>query len=219
MKSKRQTQAERRAATREALLEAAARVFVRSGFHAASLDEIAEDAGVTRGAVYYNFAGKEELFLVLLERRCEERIRDIEAVLATSDGSLDDLVAHARIAADHASDAMLTGREWRTLFLEFRAHAARNERFRRELSERTRPMLETLARVIDRQAATIGVQLPMPADQLAIVIDALATGLSTAELVGEADVSRDLLGEALALLLHGIAARAGAAGRLASSSD
>jgi len=63
MKRKRKTQAERREETREQLLAAAADVFARSGFHATSLESVADEAGFSRGAVYYNFADKEELFL------------------------------------------------------------------------------------------------------------------------------------------------------------
>jgi len=51
----------RRQRTREALLDAAAAVFARRGFHGASLDEIAETAGYTRGAIYKHFQDKEEL--------------------------------------------------------------------------------------------------------------------------------------------------------------
>ena len=82
MKRKRLTQAERREQTREQVLDAAARVFAKRGFHATSLDAIAEEAGFSRGAVYYNFADKEELFLELLDRRCAERAQDLREVFA-----------------------------------------------------------------------------------------------------------------------------------------
>ena len=77
MKRKRKTQAERREETREQILAAAAAVFAKRGFHATSLEAIAEEAGFSRGAVYYNFADKEELFLELLDRRCAERAHDL----------------------------------------------------------------------------------------------------------------------------------------------
>ena len=54
MKRKRRTQAERREATREEVLSAAGRVFAKRGFHATSLEAIADEAGLSRGAVYYN---------------------------------------------------------------------------------------------------------------------------------------------------------------------
>ena len=85
MKRKRMTQAERREETREQVLAAAARVFAARGFHATSLDAIAEEAGFSRGAVYYNFADKEELFLELLDRRCAERAQDLREVFADTD--------------------------------------------------------------------------------------------------------------------------------------
>jgi AcrR family transcriptional regulator len=47
-----------------------------------SLDAIAEEAGFRRGAVYYNFADKEDLFLELLDRRCAERSQDLRRVFA-----------------------------------------------------------------------------------------------------------------------------------------
>src|SRR5918996_5375263 len=91
MKRKRKSQAERRLETREEILAAASQVFARNGFHATSLDAVAEEAGFSRGAVYYNFADKEELFLELLDRRCAERAQDLREVFA--DTPQDDVAA------------------------------------------------------------------------------------------------------------------------------
>jgi len=54
--------------TREALLDAAQRLWAERGVHGASLDDIAGAAGLTKGAVYSNFAGKADLLFALLER-------------------------------------------------------------------------------------------------------------------------------------------------------
>ncbi|MEO3787785.1 TetR family transcriptional regulator [Actinocorallia sp. B10E7] len=59
---------EKRARTREALLDAAQRLWAERGIHGASLDDIAGSAGLTKGAVYSNFAGKADLLFALLER-------------------------------------------------------------------------------------------------------------------------------------------------------
>src|SRR3954469_11014580 len=96
MNRTRKTQAERRDETREHVLAAAGRVFAARGFHGTSLDAIAEEAGFSRGAVYYNFADKEELFLELLDRRCAERAQDLRAVFAETDE--DDVEATSRQA-------------------------------------------------------------------------------------------------------------------------
>ncbi|MGI5165237.1 TetR/AcrR family transcriptional regulator [Spirillospora sp. CA-253888] len=65
---------ERREQTRAALLAAAQRLWAERGIHGASLDDIAASAGLTKGAVYSNFAGKTDLLLALLERYTEERL-------------------------------------------------------------------------------------------------------------------------------------------------
>src|SRR5436853_4591753 len=65
--------AERKERTKAELVEAARAVFLRRGFHAASLDEIAEEAGYTKGAVYSNFDGKDDLFLAVFEDHFRRR--------------------------------------------------------------------------------------------------------------------------------------------------
>src|ERR1700690_1597800 len=77
------TREQSKANTRERLLAAARSVFARRGFHGASVEEIASEAGFSTGALYSNFDGKEDLFLVLMEREIEEHAREItEAVRA-----------------------------------------------------------------------------------------------------------------------------------------
>src|SRR2546429_772270 len=71
----------RRELTRSTLVDAAADVFARRGFHAASLEEIAETAGFTRGAIYKNFENKEELFFAVIERRIGAQLTRFREVL------------------------------------------------------------------------------------------------------------------------------------------
>jgi AcrR family transcriptional regulator len=211
MKGKRKTQAERREETRELVLAAAARVFAQRGFHATSLDAIAEEAGFSRGAVYYNFADKEELFLELLDRRCAERAQDLREVFA--DTPEDDVAAtsrQAQLAAQHALDAMTGDPEWRALYLEFLAHAARDTAFRRRFSKRSDEMRGALEDVVVERTRPVADALDMDPEQLAVVIDALGTGLWAHHMLhGSRAVPPDLFSKALALLVDGIAARAG----------
>lgn len=213
MKRKRMTQAERREETREQVLAAAARVFAARGYHATSLDAIAEAAGFSRGAVYYNFADKEELFLELLDRRCAERAQDLREVFADTDE--DDVEAtsrRAQVAADHALDAMTGDTEWRALYLEFLARAARDAAFRRRFAKRCADMRGALDELVEQRTAPVADVLGMQPAQLALVIDALGTGLMSAHLLhGPRAVTPDLFSKTLALLLDGIAARAAAA--------
>src|ERR1700724_3041427 len=76
------TREQSKANTRERLLDAARSVFASSGFHGASVEEIASRAGFSTGALYSNFDGKEDLFLALMEREIEEHSREIAAAVA-----------------------------------------------------------------------------------------------------------------------------------------
>src|SRR5829696_3751633 len=78
---KRLTRAEKRERTYEELISAAERLFIEQGFHATSVDEIALEAGYTKGAVYSNFDSKEGLFFAVYERRADKAVAEIEQVL------------------------------------------------------------------------------------------------------------------------------------------
>jgi AcrR family transcriptional regulator len=208
MKRKRRTQAERREETREQVVAAASRVFARNGFHATSLEAVAEEAGYSRGAVYYNFADKEELFLELLDRRCAERAQDLREVFADR-GDIEATSRQAQLAAQQAFEAMTGDPEWRALYLEFLAHAARDAAFRRRFARRTDEMRSALEEVVVERARPFAKTLGMEPAQLAVVIDALGTGLWAHHMLhGGRAVPPDLFSKALALFLDGIAARA-----------
>jgi AcrR family transcriptional regulator len=213
MKRKRKTQAERRDQTREEVLAAAARVFARRGFHGTSLEAIADEAGYSRGAVYYNFADKEELFLELLDRRCAERAQDLREVFAEADADVEATSRQAQIAAQRALDAMTGDPEWRALYMEFLAHAARDSAFRRRFSKRTEEMRGALEDLVTERTRPVADALDMDPEQLAVVIDALGTGLWANHMLhGSRAVPPDLFSKALALLVDGITARATTAG-------
>jgi AcrR family transcriptional regulator len=209
MKRKRRTQAERREDTREQVLAAAARVFARNGFHATSLEAVAEEAGFSRGAVYYNFSDKEELFLELLDRRCAERAQDLRELFTDSEDDVEATSRQAQLAAQQALDAMTGDAEWRALYMEFLAHAARNPAFRRAFARRTDQMRSALEEVVVERAQPFADTLGMEPEQLAVVIDALGTGLWANHMLhGARAVPPDLFSNALALIVEGIAARA-----------
>src|ERR687896_679820 len=216
MKRKRKTQAERREETREEVLAAASRVFARNGFHGTSLDAVAEEAGFSRGAVYYNFADKEQLFLELLDRRCAERARDLREVFGSGGDDLASTAEQAGIAAREALEAMIGDPEWRALYLEFLAHAARDKRFRRAFARRTDEMRQALEEVVVERAALVDQDaLGMTPQELAVVIDALGIGLWSHHMLhGSRAVSPDLFSRAVGLIVEGVVARAGAAAQL-----
>src|SRR2546429_5544898 len=135
------TRKEKQAHTRECLMHSAARVFARRGLQQASIDEVAEDAGFTKGAFYANFKSKEELFLAMLDERFTERIEQIEVVIAGEGTAAE----RARRAGDDFASMVAADPEWQRMFFEFTAYAARNEDFREELVTRYRSMQARIA--------------------------------------------------------------------------
>lgn len=81
---------QRQRETRERLIGAARRVFARKGFDGASVPDIAEEAGVSTGAIYSNFSGKEELFLQMIAEIAQAGALQRAAVLADQDDPTDD---------------------------------------------------------------------------------------------------------------------------------
>ncbi len=130
------TRAERKAQTRTELIAAGDRLFRESGFHGTSLDQVAAAAGYTKGAVYSNFASKEDLFLAIYERRVEGALaRNAEALEgAPADASLS-LTREVLSTSDPG---------WMAVFFEFWAHVLRNPGLRARFLELHRRAQEPL---------------------------------------------------------------------------
>src|SRR3954454_11794263 len=132
MVSQRIGRAERKERTRAELVQAARRTFLRHGFHGASVDLIAEEAGYTKGAVYSSFAGKDDLFLAVLDAHFERRAGAYKQIILdqpTPDGAYR-AVARFLLQSDRREP------DWAPLLLEFWAHASRREELRRAVAER-----------------------------------------------------------------------------------
>ncbi len=198
---RRPNSAQKRAANRERILRAAREVFGEHGFHGATIEEIADQAGLSNGAIYYNFASKGELFLALLEERTEERIEHMRASFAEASdvGSLRAaLAAEARDATRSVKDS----REWRLLVLEFIAYAARTPELAPKLQAHERRFKAALSELIT-QRLSLGEAGPAEVvDGLALVVTTLSYGVAVAELSDPGAVPEGLLGELLALLLQ-----------------
>jgi AcrR family transcriptional regulator len=199
---------EKNAATQRRLLDAARDVFGRRGYGSASLEEIAEEAGFSRGALYHHFESKEALFLALLDERLTERVNEIERVFAEGETTKEATIEQARQAANDAVDVFGQNREWRALYLEFVAHADRSPDFRRQLALRSAACRDALTRVVRRRAQEVGIELPIAPEQLALAIEALAQGLAMEEMIEPDGVPHELFGTVLGYLLAGIAADA-----------
>ncbi|HTA36992.1 MAG TPA: TetR/AcrR family transcriptional regulator [Solirubrobacteraceae bacterium] len=190
------TREQSKANTRERLLAAARSAFASGGFNGTSVDEIASRAGFSTGALYSNFDGKEDLFLVLMEREIDEHAREIaEAV---------------RERASVAERATGGARQWMTmiereselllLFTEFWAYGVRDADVRPKVAARFAQIRRLLTKLIEEGVREFELELALPAEQLAITVDALADGIARQRLADPSAVPDELMGNVLSLL-------------------
>jgi AcrR family transcriptional regulator len=168
------TREQSQARTRARLLDAAAYVFGEKGFAAASLDEIAQRAGYSRGAVYSNFQDKDDLFLALLEQSSNQMVTDLEEMVA-SITTIDDLVEGMRRFGRRRSPS--DRRRWFLLFNEFRTYALRTPSARKRLAEHERKVRAIYEQLTVDIATHLGVALPVPASRLAAWTHATTNGV------------------------------------------
>jgi AcrR family transcriptional regulator len=167
--AKRLTRADRAEDTRRRLLGAARRVFLRRGYQAATLDEVAGEAGFTKGAVYSRFGSKADLFLALVEQHVEARVGELR--------SLRDAPEPLPVAGSRQWAArMRQDPAWSLLLIEFRLHAARTPAVNRRYAAIHRRLWRTMAELVDADARRTGVRLGLPAEDAARAILALGTG-------------------------------------------
>jgi AcrR family transcriptional regulator len=199
MPSTRLTGQDKRRANRARILKAARKVFAERGYHGATIGQIADQAGLSNGAVYYNFASKEDLFLALLDEWRTELIQDA-AKAAGRPGSAEPehpFPDEIRLVVQ----TLKRGREWRLLLFEFVTYAARNPRFAARFAAGRQEFKAALASVLADRIAAHGLQPAVPPEQLAVLVAALVNGLALDELAEPGAIPGDLLATALLALI------------------
>lgn len=200
MTTTRITRQERKERTRADLLQAARTVFLRRGFHGASLDEIAEEAGYTKGAVYSNFAGKDDLYLALLDAHYDGRVAAYVEMMLDEPTFEDAVRAVGRFMAD--ADAL--DPDWLPTLAEFVAHAGRNESLRRSYVHVRERFLTAIADVIDALVARHGLTLRVPPLEAARASSVLARGYSAERRLDPDAGSPDVFVELHAAFMRGL---------------
>jgi|SRR5215217_107818 len=166
------TRAQRRQQTRARLLDAAGQVFARRGFSAATLDEVAEAAGYTKGAVYSNFASKDDLVLALLDQHLAGQLQQVEALAAIESSEELRAALGGRTEQEFAAT-----RDFGVLLVEFSLYAMRNPAAQTELAKRYRQLRGRLAELITTRYARHQIPPPMPPEHLAALALATDAGL------------------------------------------
>jgi AcrR family transcriptional regulator len=199
------TRVERQARTRTELIDAAERLFTAQGFHAASLEAVADDAGYTRGAVYSNFASKEDLFFAVYERRVERFLPELALALAAAadvgEALLSVMAAH-RVRREREPDG------WLTVFLEFWTHVLRHPEHRARFAAIHRRYLDPIAAAVEHWAGEHRVELPVDAQRLTIAVAVMGTGLGLERLTQPEVVDAEFTVVMHRLILEGLLARA-----------
>ena len=168
------SRAERREQTRQELLTAAEACFVSRGFHATSVDQVAERAGYTKGAVYSNFASKEDLFFAVYQQRVEHALTEVAPGLRQ---------AGPEHALDWLATSMIERRDrddgWLAVFIEFWAHVLRHPELRDRFAAIHASFLEPLADAVRQLADDRGLTLPseVTASQVVLAWNAMEVGL------------------------------------------
>ena len=163
------TRAERQAHTRTQLVDAAERLFTAQGFHATSLDAVAAEAGFTKGAVYSNFASKEDLFFAVYVRRVDARVAEFERILEEAPTPREGIERIIPGTGDRpqASDG------WMAVFFEFWAHVLRHPELRERFAAQHRRIIDVLAAAMVES----GEKMPDDPHKLATARYAMQLGL------------------------------------------
>jgi AcrR family transcriptional regulator len=207
-KPKRESRAEKQARTRAELIATAGSVFAQRGYQGASVEEIAEQAGYSHGAVYSNFAGKSELFLAVFEQYMADRAQE----LATTQAGIAEgapLETRARALADQWMERFAEDRESFLLHLEFLAASRREPELAERFGSRSASLRETIATFIASYQEEEGAEAPLPPADLALILRALGIGLAIEALVSPDAVRDDLYGDFVELLVTMLRERAG----------
>ncbi|CAH2894913.1 MAG: Transcriptional regulator, AcrR family [uncultured Paraburkholderia sp.] len=172
MKRQRLTREQSKDQTRQRLLDAAQAIFMKKGFVAASVEDIAAAAGYTRGAFYSNFRSKSELFLDLLRRDHETMQADLRAIFedAATREQMEERVMRYYSNLPRENKCFL-------LWVEAKLLAVRDGRFRLRFNAFLHEKLEQLAAYVREFSERVGTPLPLPAEMLAMGLMGLCDGV------------------------------------------
>ena len=209
MTTTRTTRAQRQAQTRRELLAAARQVFLERGFHGASLEEIAQTAGYTKGAVYSNFEDKAALYLAVLADHYETRIGAYTGILLEDD----DLYEGIRAVSQFMADADAAEPRWLPVLTEFVAHASLDASLRAVYVDIRSRFLDAIAGLLDANRERLGMHYRIPTYEVARASSLLIRAFS-AERQLDPTMSWDLFVELHSSMMIGLLdGDAGGAGR------
>ena len=188
---------------RAALLDAAARVFAARGYAGTSVDAVAAEAGYSKGALYWHFASKADLFFALMEDRVDSVTHEMIELLATAPPERDMAPEGSR----RLGELVRTQRDLLLLDREYWALAARDPELRARYTERSARLRSGLGRALKTRLERLGGVPEGDPERMATVVMALMAGLAQQQLLEPEAVPDHLLGDAMVLLYRGATAQ------------
>ena len=196
--SERLTRQQRRDLTRQQLLDAAAVVFSARGYHAASLDEIADAAGFTKGAVYANFASKEDLFLALVRER---QAQMLDAFFLAAEERADTGTTPPPAITDVFRRLSPSPEEF-ALWQEFELYARRQPELLARLRADNNAMFAQLVALVEHRWQSLETEPPLPPVALARLYVAIFDGLTRQRAIDPETVPDELFSELIDFVDH-----------------
>ncbi len=194
------TRAESKALTRQRLLDAAGDLVAAKGIAATPLEEIAEAAGYTIGAIYSNFGSKEGLILALLEEHMSAGMAELAHVFDEAEG---DERTRGEALSRYFEGLAAAHERWWLLSNEVWLYAMRHPEARARLVQPLELCDQSIARLVERLFAEQGLESPMPPGQLAVVVDGLADGMLKRRRLGQENITGETFRTVLDWLLRG----------------
>jgi AcrR family transcriptional regulator len=189
----------KRDVVRRRLLAAALEVFAERGFDTATLDQVAAAAGLSKGAIYSNFASKDELFFAMMTDQVAVRLESVRTALTAGEPTAHEPRDLHRIGR-LLTTAFAEQREWRLVFLDFWSRALRDEAVHVRFVAHRRTLREAMAdgihQILDGEAPPADFTI----DDVVTVVLALSNGLAIEQYIDPTSVSPDLFGRVLTQL-------------------
>jgi AcrR family transcriptional regulator len=186
---------------RRRLLDAALGVFAEHGYANARLDDVAAAAGLTKGAIYSNFTGKDDIFFAMLDAQVRDRVDAVHAALtaaADADDTQDEDAPYriGRLLATTITEQ----REWQLVFLDFWLRAVRDDAVRAQFLTHRREIRAAIADAVEQIVGNPPTDTGFSIDDVVTLVLALSNGLTIEQNIDPGFVSPDLFGRVLAQL-------------------
>jgi len=170
---KRMTREASRAQTRARLIAVGREHFLCHGLGGAVAEKIAEDAGYSRGALYSNFDGKEDLFLAVINEQKSRHFAVFESLLNSA------APAHERLKNfREAFTEFITDRDWIVLYSEFQAEALRNNRIRASFLKLHGQTTLDGTRLLKELLKSSGIALKMKPHEFVLAMTGFSLGMA-----------------------------------------